>query len=117
MSVKVIDNTAKLLAKINSKGSLAVRRALDDIERESRPKTPLGETSFLRNNVRKQTLGTKGRIVWNTDYAQYQERGKRRDGSRVVKNYSTGGTGKGFAKNAVTKVVKDRNKYLKGLLK
>lgn len=117
MSVKVIDNTPLLKAKITRNGSLAINKALQDVLVLSRPKTPKGETNFLRNNTRKQVLGLHGKVGWLVVYAQYQERGRRRDGSRAVRRYSTGGTGKGFARNAVMQVTKDRKKYLKGLLK
>lgn len=117
MSVKVIDNTPKLIAKVRTNGSLAIQRALQDVLKESRPKTPKADTNFLRNNTKRQVLGLKGKVAWNADYAQYQERGKRRDGSHVVRNYTTGGTGKQFAENAVKSVDKNRAKYLKGILK
>jgi len=111
MSVRVQDNTPQVMANMQRRASVALRFAIDDIERISRPKTPKADTNFLRNNVKKQTLGTRGKISWNTAYAQYQERGMRRDGSRRVRNYTTGGTGKAFAFNAVKQVTKDMKKY------
>lgn len=117
MSVTVIDHGPKLIAKSQTNGSMAIRRALQDVLRESRSKTPLAETSFLRNNTRLQVLGLRGKLVWSAAYAQYQERGRRRDGSHVVKHYTTGGTGKHFAYNAIRKIDSNRGKYLRGLLK
>lgn len=117
MSVKVIDHTPLLIAKVRRNSSLAVRKALEDVKRDSRPVTPKADTNFLRNNVRIQVLGSKGKIGWLAVYAQYQERGKRKDGSHVVRRYTTGGTGKSFAENTVKKVAKNHKKYLKGILK
>lgn len=117
MSVRIIDNTPLLIAKVKANGSLAIKRATDDVVRISRPITPKGATNFLRDNVKKQVLGLMGKIVWSVVYAQYQERGMRRDGSRKVRRYSTGGTGKAFAENSVREVTKNKSKYLKGLLK
>jgi hypothetical protein len=117
MSVKVIDNTPKILAQVRINGSLAVNRALTDVLRESRPKTPKADTNFLRNNTLKQVTGLRGVLKWLTVYAQYQERGSRADGTRRVKNYTTGGTGKSFAENAIKKIDSQRVKYLKDLIR
>jgi hypothetical protein len=40
------------------------------------------------------------RIYFDKEYAVYQEKGSRRDGTRVVRKYTTAGTGKEFLKNA-----------------
>jgi len=116
-SVRVIDYTPKIIAQVRTKGSLAIRRALQDALRISRPTTPKADTNFLRNNTKIQVLGNKGKVAWLASYAQYQERGRRADGSRVVRNYTTGGTGKQFAEKAMKQVDKQRSKYLKGLIK
>jgi len=41
----------------------------------------------------------------NIQYAQYQHRGMRKDGTRVVRHYTTPGTGKSYLKKAGDKVV------------
>jgi len=117
MSVTIQDNTPKIIAQVRSNGSLAIKRALDDVLRLSRPNTPLADTMFLRNNTQTQTLGLSGVVKWMARYAQYQERGARRDGSHRVRNYTTGGTGSGFAEDAIKQVDKDRAKYLKGIIR
>ena len=40
-------------------------------------------------------------------YAAYQERGMRADGSHVVRNYTTPGTGKRYLRNAFDSVIKE----------
>lgn len=117
MSVRITNNHPKLLGKLQRNSGVALRRAADDVLRVSRPKTPLGDSTFLRNNTVIQVLGNKATITWNTVYAQYQERGSRRDGSHRVRRYSTGGTGKNFAENAIVQVTKNASKYIKGALK
>lgn len=116
MSVSVIDNTPKILAEVKLNGSIAIKRALDDVKRLSRPITPLKQGQ-LRDNVLSSVAGLKGIIKWGMVYAQYQERGARRDGSHRVRKYTTGGTGKGFAKSTVSQVDRSRVKYLRGLIR
>lgn len=45
--------------------------------------------------------------------AAYQERGMRRDGSHVVRNYTTAGTNKNFLKDAATNVINKSSQYAK----
>jgi len=116
MSVSYQDNTAVVKAMTQQKASLALKLATDDVLRISRPNTPKADTNFLRNNTKKQVLGLKGKITWSARYAQYQERGMRRDGTHVVRNYTTGGTGKHFALNAMKQVTKNRMKYFRKVI-
>lgn len=46
------------------------------------------------------------------EYAAYQERGARRDGSHVVKNYTTAGTGPHWFQKAIDMVLKNRITYI-----
>ena len=84
------------------------RELLSDIRRNANSKTPLKD-DFLRRNVKSTISGKQGIIIWREPYAQYQERGERADGTHVVKHYTTPGTGKGFAKNAVEKAITSKN--------
>lgn len=130
MSVRVIDHSPIIIAKVKVNGPLAIRRALEDVKRLSKPKTPFsggrvlasGKKStskggHLRDSVLVQVLGLNGRITWDKAYAQYQEKGMRRDGSHRVRNYTTSGTGTRFAESTIKEVWKNKNKYLKGLLR
>lgn len=97
---------ANLTNRLTSKIRLANRMIIEDIHRESQYKTPFKDGD-LREQVSKTTEGLSGIITWTVPYASYQERGMRADGSHVVKNYTTPGTGKDFAKNAVKEVLND----------
>lgn len=101
MSVRVVDNTPQVLAKVRRGVNLALRFALDDVDREAFRKTPKlsGE---LRKNLRKAVSGNRARITWASDYAWYQERGFT---SGPVRRYTTPGTGAHFAQNAVKTVI------------
>ena len=49
-------------------------------------------------------------ITYESPYAKYQYRGMREDGSRVVKNYTTPGTGPYWDKRMVSAEIKDVEK-------
>lgn len=55
----------------------------------------------------------KHRVLVDKEYAGYQERGARADGSRVVRKYTTPNTGKRYLERAGLKVAKDALNYLK----
>lgn len=68
-------------------------------------------------NMKSQTRHFKSatsqyRVEVDVEYAAYQERGSRADGSRVVRHYTTGGTSKGFFKRAINNVLSHRDSYL-----
>lgn len=123
MSVKVIDRSPQISARMRVNGSIAIKRALDDVKRLSRPKTPYsgGKTGYvgghLKDSVLTQVLGFRGRIVWDKAYAAYQERGKRKDGSHRVRHYTTSGTGAHFAEDVIKDVDKRRKMYLRGIVR
>ena len=100
MSVKVTDNTVNFENTVTQKASVFLRMFTDEVVKLAQPATPK-DTTRLSQDILKQVLALKGKIVWNKKYASVQERGSRRDGSHKIKNYSTPGTGPHFAKNAV----------------
>lgn len=113
MVVKVEHYENNLSKRLNAKLMMCNRLLLEDIHRESQYKTPMRDGD-LREQVTKTVEGKSGIITWTVPYAAYQERGKRFDGSHIVRNYTTPGTGKDFAKNAVKSVVTPQrlSKYL-----
>jgi len=64
----------------------------------SRKLTP-AKTFRLRRSVRYQVLGNQATIKWLAPYAAAQEAGQAR--GRVFRNYTTPGTGRGFAQTAL----------------
>ena len=75
-------------------------------------------SSQLRRNVTKTVVpGTyTGTIIWRQPYSSYQERGSRADGSHVVRNYTTPGTGKDFAKNSVKETLSHVRDFYKNII-
>lgn len=116
MPVVVTHNENAVNSRVRSRVRIALRMLGEDVKQESMFKTPRLH-GYLRDNCRVIPTPEKmeTQIIWSEPYAQYQERGMRYDGTHVVKHYTTPGTGKEFAKNAVKKVVTAENfaNYLK----
>ncbi len=105
MSVTYTDNTAKIEADITQNASIFLRLMTNEVVKISTPKTPK-KTGRLRNDVLKQVLGLRGKIVWGKNYAIYQEK-------KQYKNYTTPGTGPGFAKSSISEAISLTSKILK----
>lgn len=54
----------------------------------------------------------KFQVIVNKEYAAYQERGMDKKGKRVVKNYTTAGTGAGFFARTIDAIGRQRSHYL-----
>jgi hypothetical protein len=110
MGVKFTSNFAELAAKKPLEIGLAIRFAIDDIQATAEPNTPKRDGD-LRSEVKKEVINTRGRIQWVSPYAAAQEAGIIHGG--IVTNYTTPGTGKDFAKNAVEEVNARFDKHLR----
>ena len=117
MPVTIQHNEEYIRQLTTQRISLANRLIIEDIHRTSLHNTPM-LSSQLRRNVTKTVVPETytGTIIWRQPYAAYQERGMRADGTHVVKNYTTPGTGKDFAKNAVKETLKHVEKFYKTIL-
>lgn len=111
MRARFVDRLDAASLTVASNASLAIRLMLEDTHREANPKTPLRDNN-LRTAVQKRVDGLKGTITWMMPYASYQERGMRADGSHVVQNYTTPGTGAHFAEDAARKVAGKTAEYI-----
>lgn len=52
------------------------------------------------------------RVESEKEYSAYQERGMRRDGTHVIRNHTTAGTGPGWFRRAIDMVWKNRLSYI-----
>ena len=75
---------------------------------------PLGDTGNLRTIV---DLSNPQYIVYESPYAEYQYYGVRKDGTRVVKNYTTPGTGPYWDKRMVSAEMQDILKEVQDFIK
>lgn len=105
MSVRVTDNTTKILNDKKQAASIFLRNVSEEIIRISTPNTPK-DTGRMRDDILKSVVGLKGKVKWVKSYAKYQE-------IKQFKNYTTPGTGPHFAENAVKQVVKLTNSIAK----
>lgn len=107
-------NMAQIKSEHKNKVGLALRFAIDGIQREAEPNTPK-LSGQLRADVKKSVHGNIGKIVWGKKYSIWQERGYT---SGPVRRYTTPGTGAHFAQKAAEKEGGNPRKYLKmaGLL-
>ncbi len=97
MKVTVKDYTVEITNDFAQKASIFLRLASEDIVENSTPNTPM-KTGQLRRSVLKETLGLKGKVTWAKNYAAKME-------EIQFKNYTTPGTGKDYAKNAVHETI------------
>ena len=105
MSVKVTSNRLQIVSETDNRTSLAIRFMLEAIHRESTPTTPKKD-GLLRADVTKVAQGKRGYIMWDKNYAVYQEK-------KQYTNYTTAGTGPHFAENAARKVAKNAQEYFR----
>lgn len=74
--------------------------------------TPV-KTGDMKAETRHFRTKTGGfRVESTKEYAAYQERGMRKDGTHIVKNYTTLGTGPHWFQKAIDLVLKDRLSYI-----
>jgi len=109
MSYIITDNTVHIQTKMKTNLPIALRLMANDVKSEAEPKTPQ-KTGMLRANVRINAGLKRARIHWGQDYAKYQERGYT---SGPVRKYTTPGTGAHFAENAVKKVARHAERYMR----
>lgn len=102
MTVRVQDMTPQARMAIKAQTSLGIRNATTDFRRIARSKTPF-KTGDLANRVLEQVLGLSGTVAWQVVYAPYQERGRRADGSHVIRHRPGGGQ-TGFARTTAQTV-------------
>ena len=105
MSVKIEDNTTKIILSTSRQANLAIRYMLDDIHSISNPLTPR-QFGGLRRNVLKSVIGLKGKITWGQKYASIQE-------TKQFQNYSTSGTGPQYAETGARAVAKSPRNAMK----
>lgn len=110
------DYTPQVLAEKKAKIRVGLRLIAQLAVDTSTPFTPR-RTGDLRRNVAIELdpVATRVTLTWLMEYAAAQEKGSIK-GSPIV-NYSTAGTGKGFARKGVKKAVAQGNSILKQVTK
>lgn len=114
MSLIFTDRSEEFVRKNKDVMDSALSTMADDGTLLVKETVPIGETGKLSDNTTHRKLGImKHRIQVETPYAAYQEAGKRKDGTHIVKKYTTPNTGKGFLRKAGDYLEKNALEYLK----
>ena len=104
MSVSINTNRSKWQKIVESAADSSAAALAEQMMNDSRPLIPDDGEHNLKDNGRIEKTGEGGRsLVWDNVYAGYQWYGARADGTHVVKNYTTVGTGKAWVDEAKSK--------------
>jgi len=95
------DNTASNVLLIKQAETALPQEFVRLFKKNVRDLTPK-KTAWLRRSIITQAIGTRAQIGWRASYAAVQEAGGRQgaDGWIPFKDYTTGGTGPHFARDA-----------------
>ena len=100
MSVKIVDNMPAFRRALEFVGEDAIREGARDGFIKAKMNAPF-KKGGLRSEADFRRVGRlTQRITFWKEYAAYQERGRRRNGRNVVRNYTTSGTGAHFLEYA-----------------
>lgn len=117
MAVRVDDRMAAFKRANENAMERALARMRNDIFVLSQFKVPFKDGELKSSGDQKQMGRLHHRVLYGEqgaqDYASYQHRGMRKDGSRLVKRYTTAGTGKHFLTDAGKVVAPKSGMYFK----
>lgn len=102
MPVEISTNRNKWKSIVENAADKAVDALANQMMNDSLPFIPDDGEHHLRDIGRVENAGEPGErfLVWDNVYAGYQWYGVRADGTHVVKNYTTQGTGKAWVDKA-----------------
>lgn len=112
MGVRIVDKAKEFMSANTETLDTALARMAQDIKILAIARSPYKSGALQRTADAKTDGKLKHRVVFDKEYASYQERGSRADGSHVVRKYSTPSTGKNFLKDAGQSVAERAINYL-----
>jgi len=117
MGVRVEDKMPGFVRMNEAAMERALKRMRNDIFVLSQFKAPYEGGELRASGEQMQRGRLKHRVQYGATgaqgYASYQHRGMRRDGSRVVKRYTTAGTGKQFLADSGKIIAPKSGQYFK----
>jgi hypothetical protein len=116
MPVKMKDNTSGLVRNAEEKMNLVLSAITSDVYRLSQRQVPVKDGP-LQSSGQIVPGHLKYQIKYNKEYAAYQHRGARRDGTHVVRNYTTPGTKAKYLQDPADTILRKRDTYLKRYFK
>lgn len=114
MGVRVVDKLQKFARKSGEAMDRSLNRMAVDVERLAKQRVPVSPSGgHLKSSGYHRRKGLmKYMVVFNKEYAAYQEFGGDGKG-KVVRRYSTPGTGKFYLRDAGRKVASNAMSYIK----
>lgn len=113
MPVRTIDRSKEFVKENESVMEKAFTRMGGDMVLLTRMFQPYKDGKLSAGTSHKKIGKLKHRVVVDEDHASYQERGKRKDGSHVVRKYTTPNTGAHFLARAGQKIAENTLNYIK----
>lgn len=101
---KYTPNTA-VVGQIKFKLDQELGRKAAKIEVKAKARVPVDKGLLQNSGSTRRIRFGRFRVEFDKEYAAYQERGMRRDGSHVVKRYTTPGTGKHYLESSARDVL------------
>ena len=111
--IKVVDKIKEFGEKAVDVFDMALNNLADDIVRLAKSKVPYKEGDLYDEIMKEKLEDLAYRVMVDSEYASYQEKGKRADGSHVVREYTTANTGAHFLETSGDKVAEKALQYLK----
>lgn len=109
MGVRIIDNLGKFVTGFTSSMDRALNRMSIDIERLSKATVPIKHGHLKGSGYHRRTGLLNYRIVFNMEYARYQEFGG--DDKRTVRKYTYPGKKKFYLRDAGNTIAEKATQY------
>ena len=117
MAVKFVDKSPQFIRRLSAKVDTMLSAMGVDILRLSKQKVPVDRGQLQSSGILEKKGHNVYTIQYNKKYASYQHRGARKDGTRVVRNYSTQGTGSKFLSDPASEIMRKKRTYFDRYLK
>jgi len=118
VAVKIVDNSSKFIKEAEKQINLVLASITTDIYRLSQAQVPVSEGGgHLQSSGQIVPGHLKYSIKYNKEYASYQHRGMRRDGTHVVRNYTYPGKKAHFLSDPADTIMRNKESYLKRHIK
>ena len=113
--MSVIDNTVAVKRFFQNQAATGLNAMANHTLTIANLTAPFKRRGSLKSrNVEVRRIGRDAiRLTWKPIYSQYQNRGRRANGTHVVRKYTTAGTGKGFVDEGVRSTMKDYKRFFR----
>ncbi len=115
-TVKITNNIGKFGRKVDSNVNVLLSALGVDILRLSKQQVPLKKSQLQSSGILQKVADKKYKIVYNKEYASYQHRGGRKDGSRTVRNYTYPGKKSHYLLDPAQTILEQIKSYYKRYL-